>query len=298
MPWQASFAGSWSGWSNGHKWLKLGRVSNLPTVWSNGIAGWVLAGASPAAGNLLLLLFALSLFYVGGMYLNDAFDAEIDARERANRPIPLGEVSRGLVYALGFVMLGLGATLLFFIGVPAGLGGLALGTAIVAYDWWHKRIALGPVIMGACRLLVYFTAALSAGANVESAVAIGALGLFCHVVGLTYAAKQEAYDRIGSAWPLLVMLVPVGIATWLAVSAEGIVGFVLLTAYVGWGCWALRLLFRRQPGDVPKAVVSLIAGISLYDAALVAAVGAYGLAGLAVGAFGATLVLQRIAPGT
>ena len=32
------------------------------------------------------------MFYIGGMYLNDAFDRDIDARERPERPIPSGHV--------------------------------------------------------------------------------------------------------------------------------------------------------------------------------------------------------------
>ncbi len=35
-------------------WLKLGRVSNLPTVWSNGLAGWALSGAALEVGALAL----------------------------------------------------------------------------------------------------------------------------------------------------------------------------------------------------------------------------------------------------
>ncbi|MEC9483719.1 MAG: UbiA family prenyltransferase, partial [Halomonas sp.] len=83
------------------------------------MAGWVLSsGTMPEPGGLVLLLIALSLFYVGGMYLNDAFDAVIDSHERADRPIPRGEVTRGVVFTLGFGMLGLGAVLLFMLGLP------------------------------------------------------------------------------------------------------------------------------------------------------------------------------------
>ena len=289
---------------NWRTWLKLGRVSNLPTVWSNGLAGWALSGSSlsgPAlsgaaleAGALALLLFALSLFYVAGMYLNDAFDAEIDARERAERPIPTGEAGRGTVFALGFIMLTIGAIIAFGLGIGAGLAGLALAGTIVLYDWLHKRTALSPVIMGACRMLTYVTAAFAAG-GLTGALWIGAAGLFCHVVGLTYAAKQEAYDRIGAAWPLAVMAVPVVIgATMLA----GAVAMLLLAAYVIWSGWALSMLFRRRPGDVPRAVVSLIAAVSLYDAVMIAGTGNAWLALLAVAAFGGTLALQRVVPGT
>jgi hypothetical protein len=279
-------------------WLKLGRVSNLPTVWSNGLAGWALSGAASGAaleGNaLVLLLIALSLFYVGGMYLNDAFDAEIDARERAGRPIPMGEVGRETVFGLGFAMLALGALITFSLGMTVGLAGLALAGSVVLYDWLHKRTVLSPLIMGACRMLTYVTAAYAAG-GATGALWVGAAGLFCHVVGLTYAAKQEAYDRIGAAWPLAVMAVPVGVG---AVMLGGAVAALLLAGYVIWSGWALSLLFRRQPGDVPHAVVSLIAAVSLYDAVMIAGTGNAWLALLAVAAFGATLVLQRVVPGT
>ena len=81
--------------------LRLGRVSNLPTVWTNMLTGLVLAGGSLVDPRILPLLIALSLFYVGGMYLNDAFDAELDAKERPERPIPSGQISARTVFIAG-----------------------------------------------------------------------------------------------------------------------------------------------------------------------------------------------------
>src|SRR5689334_22435492 len=92
--------------------LRLGRVSNLPTTWNNVIAGLVLSGAGALAfAPTLALCCAISLLYVGGMYLNDAFDREYDARERPERPIPAGEVSAAAVFGSGFGMLALGVAL-------------------------------------------------------------------------------------------------------------------------------------------------------------------------------------------
>ena len=82
--------------------LRLGRVSNLPTVWTNTLTGIVLAGGSVADAPTVPLVLALSLFYVAGMYLNDAYDAEVDARERPERPIPAGQVGAETVFAVGF----------------------------------------------------------------------------------------------------------------------------------------------------------------------------------------------------
>ena len=70
--------------------LRLGRVSNLPTVWTNALAGTALAGGEIWTRPTLLVAVGLSLLYVSGMYLNDAFDRDIDALERPDRPIPAG----------------------------------------------------------------------------------------------------------------------------------------------------------------------------------------------------------------
>ena len=279
--------------------LKLGRVSNLPPVWSNALAGIVLAtatAATPWSGDTYgLAAVILSLFYVAGMWLNDAFDAEIDARERANRPIPMGEIGRSTVFAVGSGMLGIAIALSFLLGPTAGMAGIALAAMIVLYDWIHKRTPLSPLAMGACRLLSYALAGLAV-ANLSTPVVLGAAGLFCYVVGVTYAARQEAYDRLEQAWPLGVLAIPFAYAAWQAAA-----GPVAIAAFAGFAAcviWSLRLLFRRKEGDVSRAVIYLIAGISFYDAVLIAANGSPALAGIAALCFFATLVLQRLAPGT
>jgi hypothetical protein len=66
-------------------YLLLGRVSNLPTVWTNTLAGAALAGTDVGVGRLTFLALAFSLLYTGGMYLNDAFDRDSDRRERPER---------------------------------------------------------------------------------------------------------------------------------------------------------------------------------------------------------------------
>jgi 4-hydroxybenzoate polyprenyltransferase len=276
--------------------LVLGRVSNLPTVLSNALAGLTLAGADWTPQGLAGAVLALVLFYVGGMYLNDAFDADIDARERPARPIPRGDAGRGAVFAAGFALLGLGIAAAFLAGPPAGLAGTALAAAILLYDAVHKRTALAPLIMGLCRFLAYLTAALMAGGEATPALLAGGIGLFCHVVGLTYAARQEAYDRLGSAWPLAVLAVPLAWALWSALGHPP--ALALWAALAASAALALRFLFRRAPGDVPRAVVTLIAAIALYDAVLVAAAGQTGLAVAAALCFPLTLALQRLVPGT
>lgn len=279
---------------NFQTFLKLGRVSNLPTVWTNALAGAALAG-NPSLGSILIVGITLTLFYTGGMWLNDAFDAEIDAHERKNRPIPMGEIAVRTVFAAGYGMLSAGVLLAFVFGIKAGFAGIALAIAVILYDWLHKRTILSPVIMGATRFLSYMLAALAV-AEITGSVVWGGLGLLAYIIGLTYAAKQEAYDRLDRAWPLAVLAIPVIYALTQATSSMlALLAWAGLLVVVG---IALRLLFRRSKGDVPRAVVTMIAGISLYDAVLIAGLGYSGLALLAVAGFALTLVLQRVVSGT
>jgi UbiA prenyltransferase family len=284
--------------------LKLGRVSNLPTVWTNTLAGILLAGGHIDDVRTLPLLVALSLFYVAGMYLNDAFDAGVDAHERPERPIPAGLVSRRRVFGWGFGMMILGEGVLVSLGygLRAGhagwpaLGGLALGAAITAYDRHHKTNPWSPLMMGLCRMLVYVTAGLAFAVPGPALLYLGAVLLLCYLIGLTYIAKQETLGEVRTLWPLLFLAAPV--VYGVRIASGSVTGAILLLVFVAWIGVALWFLKRRQPGDVPRAVVSLIAGISLLDALLIAGVGAPGVAWLAVCGFLLTLALQRYVAGT
>jgi 4-hydroxybenzoate polyprenyltransferase len=284
--------------------LRLGRISNLPTVWTNVLVGALLAGGSLADSRLPLLMGALSLFYVGGMFLNDAFDREFDAKHRPERPIPSGQVSAQQVFAFGFGMLAIGIAAVAGAsrgadGMPAWralASGAALGAAIVYYNAHHKGNPLSPLVMGLCRVFVVLTAAFSVATVLPTVVALAAIALLCHLIGLTYIAKQEHLDRIGSLWPLGFLAVPVLYGLVLAMSAP--VVWVPLLLYAAVLLFALNLLRRRARGDVPRAVVTLIAGMSVLDGVVLAGGGQILPAALAIVAFALTLALQRWVSGT
>jgi len=289
------------------KWrvaLRLGRVSNLPTVWTNVLTGVVLAGGADAPAHIALALLALSLFYVAGMFLNDAFDREFDARERPERPIPSGAASAHAVLGSGFAMLGAGVVLLGITGLLPGAGGgwraaaagIALAGAIVLYDRHHKENPLSPLLMGVCRMLVYLCAGFAVATEIPGRLLIAAALLVCYLIGLTYAAKQEHVGRIEGTWPLAFLVVP--FVYLLPEVLRAPLALVLYLALLGWVAWAVSLLVRGGAGDVPRAVVSLIAGIALLDAVIIATAGEPALALAAAGAFAVTLALQRRVPGT
>jgi 4-hydroxybenzoate polyprenyltransferase len=153
-----------------------------------------------------------------------------------------------------------------------------------------------PVVMGICRVLVYVAAGLCVTLALPDALWIGAALMLCYLIGLTYVAKQENLGKIENLWPLLFLAAPVAYGAWLAL-AQPVAG-VFWLLFSGWMLVALWFLRRRRKGDIPRAVVSLIAGISLLDALLIAGTGSLALAVLALVGFGVTLFFQRYISGT
>jgi 4-hydroxybenzoate polyprenyltransferase len=284
-------------------WLRLGRVSNLPTVWSNVLAGLALVGALQADTSLLILVLALSLFYVGGMYLNDAFDRHIDRVERPTRPIPAGHVRAATVFALGFLGLAAGTALLGLTAQAASASptralasGLALSAFIVLYDAYHKQNPVSPLTMAACRVMIYVAVGFSVRPALQPRVLLGIACLLFYLIGLTYAAKQEAFNRLPRLWPLACLGLPVLVGAALAREEPLVWPFLVLLS--GWVVYALGFLRQGPRRAVPQAVVRLIAGISLLDAVLIAFAGASGWALVAAGFCLLTRVFRRFVPGT
>jgi 4-hydroxybenzoate polyprenyltransferase len=285
--------------------LDLGRVSNLPTVWTNVLAGAVLSGGRLETGTLAVTALAASLFYVGGMFLNDAFDRDFDARERPERPIPSGRVQPGRVFTMGFALMAGG---LLLVSIPLWRGapgpgpipwwplavGAVLGGFIVFYDAFHKGNPLSAVVMGLCRATVYGMAAVTVG-ELSRDVVLGAVVLLAYVVGLTGVARQENRASVTSLFPLALLAVPFVYAATHALNT-GLV--VIGLGFLAWVVYALSFLHPRRGPRIPRTVTGLIAGISLLDALLIAAYGSAGLAGLACLGLPLTLAGQRFVRGT
>ncbi len=285
--------------------LELGRVSNLATVASNVLAAVALTGARCSALTMLVLIAAMSLAYVAGMFLNDAFDRRLDAQQRPDRPIPSGRIQARAVFGWGFGMLLASIVLVGAAAIARGshfaqsvVGASVLAALIVLYDAWHKGNPFAPVLMGSCRAAVYASAALVMVGELSRSVVVAGALLCAYVAGLTYAAKQEHLGRIERAWPLALLFSPSLFYVDALFSSR--LAALLYVAFSAWVIITIRPLVSaaRKKSDVPRAVVRLIAGIALFDA-LVAARADDALSALAgVAAFASTLGLQRLVRGT
>jgi 4-hydroxybenzoate polyprenyltransferase len=142
-------------------YLQLMRPANIITAWADILAGVAASGflTEITQREILVnflplgyLLLASSCLYSGGVVLNDAFDANLDAVERPERPIPSGRASRQGAFVLGSLFLCFGIVFASLVsGLSAVLSVLIAVTAVL-YDALGKHHQfLGPLIMGVCR---------------------------------------------------------------------------------------------------------------------------------------------------
>jgi len=148
--------------------------------------------------SLLTMLVVSSNFYLAGMVFNDVFDRKIDAIERPDRPIPSGRVTLPAAVCLGCVLLLTGWLLLASLGMFSLQLGFLLVACILLYDGVFNKNIVGPVLMGACRLLNLLMVA-SAHQEVTTWIELWstplkdiAIAIGIYILGLTLFAQFES----------------------------------------------------------------------------------------------------------
>jgi hypothetical protein len=276
--------------------LVLARVSNLPTVWSNCLAAWLLCGGRSWVRFGLLSLGA-TLLYTGGMFLNDAVDEGFDRRYRPERPIPSGLVTSRTVWALSFLWLGAGWAIFLFLGTAAIVMASLLFGTIVLYDIVHKRTILAPLLMAACRFLLYLLAASVVAQTLNPPVLWRSAALAAYIIGLSYLARGESTGALLARWTLALVFVP-ALVCLLHPASAGMNPwnvFAVVLVQVTWTIWCLWRPKPRLLSAIPQGVAGLLAGIALVD--WLAAIG-FGLPCAFICLFLLAFLLQRLAPAT
>lgn len=156
----------------------------------------------PPAGFVVLTIISACL-YLGGMVLNDVFDAEIDASERPQRPIPSGRISRKSATILGWCLIAFALVIAVHFSQHSEqwrttIVAFTLAGCVVLYDSGAKYTFAGPLVMGGCRtlnVLLGMSLATDPGSPllrgwnpVEWAIAL-AVGLY--IAGIAWIARGE-----------------------------------------------------------------------------------------------------------
>lgn len=277
-------------------WLALLRLPNLFTAPGDPLAGALLAGmalGTPFAPVPAALGAIASLcLYAAGLVTNDLLGAAEDARERPDRPIPSGRISRRAALLVACILNSLALLAAARASLPALGVAVTLSLAVWAYNARLRTISgVRPFAMGACRGLSLLLGAATVGgtALTSAPVLIAAVGLTLHVAAITAIASREVGPEGGTRLPrLLLISSPIVLLATLAalnlVAWQGWTpalgrlpsGYALaLTAMaVVWSAlWCGLLSGHPTPTAVRTSIAHLVRGILLVQAAFCAAAG-------------------------
>ena len=282
------------------------RISNAPTVVSQVFAGVAVGcyslpvGTTLPLGALVLVLVGVLLSYLAGMILNDVFDAQVDATERPDRPIPSGRISLFIARFAGVSMLLIGISMLAVASPVTLPWAIVLGVCILAYDVLHTLSAASFVLMASCRGLVPVIAAFAMTSNADWSILSWTAGAaFAFIAAVSIAARNEmtGFGLIArvAAWSLPVAAcAPLGMWGVVAIDPGGAllgtvaVGASLLAAYLV--AVGIRTASKREsPRAIPLAVAMWIGAMPAIDAATCFLLGSPTLGALCLG----MLVLSR-----
>lgn len=146
-------------------YLQLMRPANIITAWADIFVGYAASGLVVSLNDaiaeqiaftslvpLAWLLLSTTGLYGGGVVFNDVFDAQLDAQERPERPIPSGRASRQSAIWLGSMLLGVGVIAASQVSVLSAALATIIALAALLYDAFGKHHSvLGPLNMGLCR---------------------------------------------------------------------------------------------------------------------------------------------------
>ena len=266
-------------------WIELIRPSNVITAFSDVMAGIALAclftGHSMIPGSSLCLLGLSSmLLYTGGIVFNDVFDAKLDKKERPERPIPSGRITKTAASTLGLLAFLLAFALSFKLSSAALYCSLGIAALCLLYNSIAKHHFLfGPIVMGSCR-----GANLLLGMSVlpealsESLICLVPL---VYIASVTNISRGEVYgnNRAALLVSMVLYILVISVPVYFSLHYDNYLALLLIIAF---GTMIITPLVGAYlipiPAKIRKAVKSGVLALILLNSCWVAVSGFWGLA--------------------
>ncbi|MFC5626588.1 UbiA-like protein EboC [Algoriphagus winogradskyi] len=268
-------------------YLQLTRPANVVTAIADIWAGFAISGTwfylleGGQGGNILLTKLAwLSLstigLYAGGVAFNDVFDAELDAIERPERPIPSGRVSKSRAAWMSFTLLLIGVLAAAQVNlISAGIASVVALLAVL-YDYWGKHQNLiGPINMGLCR-----SGNLLLGVSVtpELLSTFWPLGLIplIFVAAITMISRGEVHGKnrnalYGGLLMYVIVIAVIGSIPFLHnTNSWEVLPFIALLCYMIFPP-LIRAIRSQNPKLIGKSVKAAVISLIIVNASLASA---------------------------
>ena len=288
-------------------WMQLVRLPNAFTVIADVLAGTMLARGTWQPWPLIVVLVVSAVgMYWAGMILNDLYDVDKDRLQNRGRPLVDQRISMATARRVAYTLLigGIVATLVgsfvfvegttshesaapsLWLRYSTPLVAVVLAAAIWLYDGPLKATAVGPLLMGLCRV-----GSLLLGISIGWWLAptqpwnadylwVAAIGHGVYVIGITWSARREAEATqtwtLGFGWCICVIgIAMLASVSWFAIGDRPMrlapqssypIAIVLLA--FPWARRALFSLIHPGPSTIQAAVKQAILSIIFFDAIL------------------------------
>ena len=222
------------------QYLLLIRAPNLFTVPSNILSGYF---ATTLVGDanitqLLLLIFSSIFLYVAGIILNDYFDIDVDRKERPNRPLASGQITKRSALLIATSSIVAGNVLSWSVSWNSFIISFCLTIVIFIYNYWLKRNRAGnPLTMGSARFLNVLLGGSSAlGLVTKMDLTLVFIGycLFLYTASISLLSLKEVStgERLSNkAWISIVLSFSTVLLTIGSILVAGFSGY-FQTAFI------------------------------------------------------------------
>jgi 4-hydroxybenzoate polyprenyltransferase len=272
-------------------YLLLIRLPNLFTLPSNILVGFAIASALTLTFTSfvqVLLLVTISIFlYCVGLVLNDLFDYNIDKKERPDRPLASGKISRKVAIVLVTIFSVTALSLSLLVSVLTFGISLVLIALIFGYDKYLKNTQAGPFTIAAARVM---NVMLGTSASFNSIDSFPQFVILVFVLTITFVYVSligfiSKYEVQGFSENIKLYLIPVIIA--------GIISSIMLFTFTGFFKYEsliilalflfimVKALYRIQKKDsigIQQCIQKMIMSIIVLDSTYLS-----GIRGLEVG---------------
>ncbi|MBW4592892.1 MAG: UbiA-like protein EboC [Brasilonema angustatum HA4187-MV1] len=263
-------------------YLQLLRPANIVTAWADILAGFAASGCivfiTPSSSDLISLawlVLATTGLYGGGIVFNDVFDAEIDAVERPERPIPSGRASQLTASILGSLLLSIGILAACQVTWLSATLACGIAAAAILYDAYSKHHPIfGPLNMGVCRggnLML----GVSAVSPMVSNYWFLALIPIVYIAAITTLSRGEVHGGKSTTGVFTLVLIGTVIAGLLGLSLLknyhllAVLPFILLLA-VRVLLPFIKAVSKPSPENIRTAVGAGVLSLIVLDAAVAA----------------------------
>jgi 4-hydroxybenzoate polyprenyltransferase and related prenyltransferases len=281
-------------------YLVLVRLPNLFTLPSNILVGMAtvssLAFTLTSFTQFLLLVTISVLLYCVGIVLNDLYDFDIDKKERPNRPLPSGKISRRSAIVLVAIFSTLALILSLHVSFSTLVISSILFSVIFGYDKYLKNTQAGPFTIASARVMNILLGTSVSLRSVDSYSQIVTL-TFVLIITFVYVSLIgfiSRYEVHGFSDNTKLLLPPAIVATVIfSIILFTLMGFFKLESLIILSLFSFIMIisfsriYRRDSGRTQKIVRNMILSIIVLDSTFLT-----GIIGIELG----LVVLTLMAP--